>query len=102
YYRSYTNSPVTTTQSPYNPGGFAGIIRASTAANSFCYWNLDNESDGYNSTSKLNYTFTAKGLTTSQLQDEDNFDSTWDFDHTWAFGSDGFPTLVNLPNTWLG
>ena len=102
YYRSYTNSPVTTTQAPYNPGGFAGIIRASTAANSFCYWNLDNESDGYNSTSNNNYTFDASGLTSSQLQDINNFDNSWDFVHTWAFGSDGFPKLVNLPKTWLG
>jgi hypothetical protein len=102
YFRSYTNSPVTTTQSPYNPGGFAGIIRASTAANSNCYWNLDNESDGYNSTTSLSFTFTPIGLTTSQLKDISNFDSSWDFVQTWAFGSDGFPTLVNLPNTWLG
>ena len=101
YYRSYTNSPVTTTVSPSEPGGFAGIIRASTAANSFCYWNSDNESDGYNS-SAGSYTFTAIGLTSLELQDINNFHSSWDFVFTWAFGSDGFPTLINLPNTWLG
>ena len=101
YYRSYSNNPISTTQNPSSPGGFAGIIRASTANNSFCYWNSDNESDGYNSTAG-NFTFTPIGLTTSQLKDISNFDSSWDFVQTWAFGSDGFPTLVNLPNTWLG
>ncbi len=35
------------------------------------------------------------------MQIESNFIG-WDFTHTWAFGSDGFPTLINLPNTWLG
>jgi hypothetical protein len=101
YYRSYSNNPISTTKNPSSPGGFAGIIRASTANNSFCYWNSDNESDGYNSTAG-NFTFTPIGLTTSQLKDISNFDSSWDFVQTWAFGSDGFPTLVNLPNTWLG
>ena len=101
YYRSYTNSPVTTTVSPSEPGGFAGIIRASTAANSFCYWNSDNEPDGYNSSSG-SFTFNAIGLTSLELQDINKFDNSWDFEFTWAFGSDGFPTLINLPNTWLG
>jgi len=102
YFRSYSNNPISTTQNPSNPGGFAGIIRKSTANNSFCYWNLDNESDGFNSTTDNSFNFTPTGLTTSQLKDISNFDSSWDFVQTWAFGSDGFPTLVNLPNTWLG
>ena len=101
YFRSYSNNPISTTQDPSSPGGFAGIIRRSTANNSFCYWNLDNESDGYNTTAGV-YDFTPTGLTTSQLKDISNFNNSWDFEQTWAFGSDGFPTLVNLPNTWLG
>ncbi len=101
YFRSYANCSVSTTNVNPSPGGFMGNVSYATAANSFCYWNSDVVTNGYNSNVN-NYSFTPAGLTTSQLQDEDNFDDDWDFDNTWAFGSDGFPILVNLPNTWLG
>ena len=101
YFRSYANCSVSTTNENPNPGGFIGNVSWATASNSFCYWNSDIVSNGYNSNAN-NLSFTPVGLTTSQLQDVNNFDESWDFANTWAFGSDGFPTLVNLPNTWLG
>ncbi len=39
--------------------------------------------------------------TSVQLKDVTNYGDGWDFDNTWGFGSDGYPTLVNKPNTWL-
>ena len=101
YFRSYANCSVSTTDENPNPGGFIGKVSYATASNSFCYWNSDVVSNGYNSNAS-NFSFTPVGLTSSQLQDVNNFDESWDFVNTWAFGSDGFPTLVNLPNTWLG
>lgn len=101
YFRSYANCSVSTTNENPNPGGFIGNVSWATASNSFCYWNSDVVSNGYNSNAN-NLSFTPVGLTSSQLQDVNNFDESWDFVNTWAFGSDGFPTLVNLPNTWLG
>jgi len=102
YFRSYANCSVSTTTVNPGPAGFLGNVTEATSSNSFCYWNSDLVSNGYNNTNVNASLFTPVGLSSTELKDINNFDDSWDFVNTWTFGSDGFPILVNLPNTWLG
>ena len=103
-FRSYANTSVTIasgTTTTYD-GGLIGRLRTnmSNISGSNNYWNTDLYAIG-KGTANTN-SFFGTGLTSAQLKVQSNFGSNWDFVNTWGFGSDGYPTLVNKPNTWLG
>jgi hypothetical protein len=103
-FRSYSNTSVTIgsgTTTTYD-GGLIGRLRInmSNTSGSNNYWNTDLYAVG-KGTANTN-SFFGSGLTSAQLKVASNFGSNWDFVNTWGFGSDGYPTLVNRPNTWLG
>ena len=103
-FRSYANTTLTLANgsSTNYDGGLIGRLRIdmSDVIGSENYWNTDLYTIGKGSVNTN--TFFGEGLTSIELQDVSNFGSNWDFVHTWAFGIDGYPTLVNKPNTWLG
>ena len=105
-YRSYANSTITapfiTGTTDSDGGGLIGFLGGgSSGIPATNYWNKDLFLAGYG---EPNYssTFLPTGKTSAELKDLSNFHSSWDFVNTWGFGSDGYPTLVNKPNTWLG
>ncbi|MDB9902989.1 Ig-like domain-containing protein [Flavobacteriaceae bacterium] len=102
--RSYANTSITIGDgsSTNFDGGLIGRLRTDMSNNSdnYNYWNVDLYTEGKGS-SNTN-TFKGSGKTSVQLKDVTNYGDGWDFENTWSFGSDGYPTLVNKPNTWLG
>jgi hypothetical protein len=103
-FRSYANTSVTIasgTTTTYD-GGLIGRLRKdmSNISGSNNYWNTDLYTIGKGTANT--FSFFGTGLTSAQLKVQSNFGSNWDFVNTWGFGSDGYPTLVNKPNTWLG
>jgi hypothetical protein len=95
-FRSYANSTITVPASSYG-AGFASYLRVGVPSNN--YWNSTLFGSGYGFLNGK--TFSATGRSTAQLKVAANF-NTWDFVNTWVLGSDGFPTHLNKPNTWLG
>ncbi len=102
--RSYANTSITIGDgsSTNYDGGLIGRLRTNmnNDNNNYNYWNVDLYSEGKGSANTN--TFMGSGKTSVQLKDVSNYGNGWDFDNTWGFGSDGYPTLVNRPNTWLG
>jgi hypothetical protein len=98
-YRTYANSTIIVSASTSNGGYIARVHTGSVPA--YNYWNGDLFTNGYGSLNS-NTSFFATSKTSAELKVRTNFHSSWDFVNTWGFGSDGYPTLVNKPNTWLG
>ena len=102
--RSYANTSITIGDgsSTNYDGGLIGRLRTdmNNDSDNYNYWNIDLFSQGKGSANTN--TFKGSGKTSVELKDVTNYGDGWDFDNTWGFGSDGYPTLVNKPNTWLG
>lgn len=103
-FRSYANTSITiagNSTTNYD-GGLIGRLRTnmSTTSGSENYWNTDVYTIGRGTVNTNS--FFGSGLTSEELKDASNFGANWDFVNTWGFGFDGYPTLINKPNIWLG